>query len=377
MSHLASIFYVFEFGDDDFMSSTLISSLQFKLSSNYKLFIIRGKFKYKFRGGFHYSRILNYLYISIIFFIKLILKRPKYVIVRSTPPGIQIYVGLLCSVFRIKCVCWMMDYHPQIEIDFLDRKKLKLFSTILKIVNKISLNKFNLIIVLDLAMKNRIEKIIYDNSKIIIHPVWQKITSSNYPIRHNKINSELNIVYIGNFGKSHNVDSLEYFFKNASKQISINLYSIGTNTIGINKFLKIANTTNIKYKSFSFIESDNDLNQIIIDLDINLGLVLLSEKMSGLVSPSKFLNYLNFKLPILYFGPQNTMSHYICENFNSGFCFPTNYDKSTKDLFIEKTQIIIHKKNIFLKQNNIEETMNWFKNYNSTTLANLIFQKIN
>jgi hypothetical protein len=174
-------------------------------------------------------------------------------------------------------------------------------------------------------MKNRIEKIIYDNSKIIIHPVWQKITSSNYPIRHNKINSELNIVYIGNFGKSHNVDSLEYFFKNASKQISINLYSIGTNTIGINKFLKIANTTNIKYKSFSFIESDNDLNQIIIDLDINLGLVLLSEKMSGLVSPSKFLNYLNFKLPILYFGPQNTMSHYICENFNSGFCFHTDY----------------------------------------------------
>ena len=110
------------------------------LYPKHKLECIHGFSKSYTPGGFHLHRLLNLAWLYCLVPLKLIFRRPSWLLVRSAPPGIQVWVGLWAGLLGIPSIVWLMDYHPEIEARILDRKVfLRPLAWFLRIVDRFSL----------------------------------------------------------------------------------------------------------------------------------------------------------------------------------------------------------------------------------------------
>jgi hypothetical protein len=75
-----------------------------------------------------------------------------------------------------------------------------------------------------------------------------------------------------------------------------------------------------------------DLRGVYERFRIDAGIVLLSEKSAGLVSPSKFSGYISFGLPLIYLGPSGTNAEIVCTRFNGGYWLAPDAGSAETDL---------------------------------------------
>lgn len=288
--------------------------------------------------GLTLPRLANMAYIYLMLPFKLLLSRPDVTLVRTTPPCIQLYMAFWCWVFRIPSICWLMDYHPEIEARYFDKKpSLKPLSKLLRKIDAWLLNKFQVIIALDPAIaqlcKERAPK-----TPVIIHPTWSQDLEEAKPLSkdiYTPSPQKLNLAYAGNLGKAHAINALERILGKLSKETKVELHVINCPKEAQPQFKKIKQKTSTALQFYSR-QTKEGLQNLMQNLSIDFGIVLMKSIYAGLVSPSKFTGYLLTGVPILYLGLKHTNADCACSDFKAGLSLEPDASEEAVDTFCKK-----------------------------------------
>ena len=269
-------------------------------------------------GGLSVLRILNLILIYLLTPFVIFWNRPTHCLVMTSPPGIQIWTLFISKMLNIRTSMWAMDLHPELEVKILEANKS--FSFLVKALRKIdawSMKNFEFIIVLDRAMEQLI-KGKAANQDVIVYPTMleQKAADSKSIVNHSKEMDCVKFVYAGNFGVAHEINRFEEVVKwMLSNSLSLELISVGTSVRGEKVFEELS-----KYYKFSYQKKDRQKPSELASIfsKCHFGLVLMRQSYQGIVSPSKFLDYLNNQLPVFYCGPEDTNAYDACQKFNAG-----------------------------------------------------------
>jgi hypothetical protein len=311
------ILIIFEFGPgpDENMIGDLSAGLGRRLpGSSIRWF--KGLFTKYAGGGIRLPRLVNlaYMYLALPFVI--LIERPDVILVRTTPPCIQLWACLLGKIMGARVGCWLMDYHPEIEASFLAKHAaLHWLASTLRGVDKFFLRRMDFAIVLDDAMEDLI-RMRAPGLALIQHPTWNN--RSGFQHRMEPIEGEFRLVYAGNLGRSHPLATFAALLHRLQQFGRVRLVTVGASTNGERRFGELAERTGIALQCLPRTPFE-ELGRLFSEQRIHAGLVFLSDETAGLVSPSKFSAYIRYGIPTVYIGPRGTSSEAVCLKFGAGW----------------------------------------------------------
>ena len=368
---------IFEFSPEvDFQLRSVRDTIR-KLSHGTDVECIHGFLGEYKPGGLRPARFLNLLWIYLIVPLKLVFIRPDWILVRTAPPGIQVWTSLWASFFKIPTVGWIMDYHPEIQARMFDKWfPLNILAGCLRFIDSMSLKKLAGAIVLDEAMKDTVQEKAPD-LPISIHPTWDSyqfelILDSEEQRKDNL----LNLAYAGNLSMNHPLAPIEKILENLFKKEpnkEIVLHVIGTSKKGIHRFEKLAERQPIQLEIHPRMPFDQ-LGTKLIELNTHYGIVLMEDAKAGLFSPSKFAGYLAAGIPVLYCGPQKTNADMICTKYGAGIAISANASESSIEAAVENLEnpdmLNIHRKAV-------PEALGYFAEKNAGTFVTMLTSLLN
>jgi hypothetical protein len=312
-----------------------------KLSHGTQVVGIHGFLKEYKPGGLQVQRIINLIWIYLWVPLQILRIRPHGILVRTAPPGIQVWTSLWAGLLNIPTVAWIMDYHPEIEARMLGKYFLfKPISACLRWIDKVSLQKLKGAIVLDEAMKETLLEKAPD-LPIAIHPTWD---CYQFEIAENTEDRDqekgLNLAYAGNLSMNHPLAPVEKILEKLLEREPdrvIVLHVIGTSKKGIQRFQKLATRLPIQLELHPRMSFDQ-LRIKLVELDTHYGIVLMEDAKAGLFSPSKFAGYLAAGIPVLYCGPPKTNAEMICTKYEAGISISANASQDSIHSAVEKLE---------------------------------------
>jgi hypothetical protein len=318
------IVFVYEYArpDSDWMLTSLVQSLYARWPS-LKASYVHGLFTTYRPGGFHPTRLINFLWVNCWIAIRLLFSRPDLVLVRTAPPGVQLWTVWWAQFRGIPVFCWLMDCHPEMEARQLEARGYPSIARLLRHLDERLMPRFAAIITLDSAMAAFARKLA-PKVEIIVHPTWGGLTKGAFvPVsyRPGRKGGPLHLAYSGNLGAAHDLSTFTALLEKLLVSRPAKLFVIGASSEGMARFQRIGKKLGLSiegYPRVPFIE----LRLLYEKWEIDLGVVLLSDASAGLVSPSKFSGYINFGIPLVYVGPPDTNTAEVCERFNGGLRIP-------------------------------------------------------
>ena len=310
----------------------MVSELLFSITKQYplvKAYIFHGLFRNYIPGGLNLKRLINifYMFFSLPFVVLYL--RPNDIFVRTSPPGLQWWAFLCGKAINCKVGCWLMDYHPEIEARLLDKIPcVNFLSAVLRYVDSYLMSKLDFIVAIDHAMK-RLLKRRFGIVPIIVHPTWiqqsiSKCSPKNLTKTVMSSNREVRIIYAGNLGSLHPLETFEKLIYVLKKEKKVRIYTVGLSQKGLKRMNKITSKLKVRAIHVKKITDFNELGAFIFDNSVNLGLITLQNWAAGLISPSKYNGYISFGTPILYIGPSGTNSYDICSRYRAGLALSNN-----------------------------------------------------
>jgi colanic acid biosynthesis glycosyl transferase WcaI len=328
------ILFVYEYGPrfDDAMMSDLITAIE-KRRSDFAWRYCMGFSKVYRPGGLRFMRLLNFAFMYCRLMYDAVFFRPDIILVRTTPPCIQVFATWIGRIFGMRVVCWLMDYHPEIEARMADARGWRRIAKLLRNVDRRSLQAMSCIIVLDNAMaelcKERAPGI-----PVVVHPTWSGSSASFAPMRSGGDGAELHFVYAGNLGAAHDTSTLCELFKRIGAKVGVKLTVIGAPPSGERRFEELAMESGVTLRCLPRTPFSK-LGEVFDEYGIEIGIVLMSEQTAGLVSPSKFSGYITYGRPILYIGPEGTNAHVIVDSFGAGIGLPNHASSDTLERAVQ------------------------------------------
>ncbi len=322
--------FVYEYGqlNSDWMLSSLIRDMELKLPG-LQVTRVHGLFA-KFRvGGLHYERIVNLAWVYLRVVLHLLFARPDAVLVRSTPPCVQLWTVWWARFRRVPVFCWLMDYHPEMEARQLERRGFARSARFLRHIDAGLMPRFATIIALDKAMADFVRTRAV-NVEILQHPTWTMSGADALrPVSYlpGGGTGPLRLAYSGNLGAAHDLSALTGLLSELAGRRPVQLYIIGASPAGEERFKVLGASLGIPIVTNPRV-SFTVLRELYEQWKIDAGVVLLSAESAGLVSPSKFSGYINFGIPLVYLGPPDTNTAEICTRFGGGFWVPVGARKA-------------------------------------------------
>jgi hypothetical protein len=324
------VLFIFEYAQpaDDWMMASLVESLD-AARPGLKPTFVHGFFGVYKPGGLNLRRLANLAWVYLQTAVLLPSRRYDAVLVRSTPPGIQIWTEWWARLRGVPVLCWLMDYHPEIEARQLERRGFLGLARLLRRIDSASMRRFAAVVVLDRAMA-RVAQSQAADVKVIEHPTWgpkgnQERPSLGYIPRNG--DGPLRLAYSGNLGAAHDLSALGALLAELAERGPVELFVIGASAQGNERFQGIGASWGIKVTTRARVPFGLLLD-CYNEWHIDAGVVLMSEESSGLLSPSKFSGYIQFGLPLVYVGPPETNAHLVCSQFNGGFWLPCRASKA-------------------------------------------------
>lgn len=280
---------------------------------------VHGIFRSTHKNGTGLERLVNFVWMHISSFFQLLVFRPDFVFVRTTPPLIQITYLIFGKIFKTKTYVWLMDYHPLIGLRITPKKSFRhLIWAVLDKIDRYALKYAEAVVCLDNEMENLIKERA-PSVKTFVCPTFSldKVECLNLS-KDRKHIDEISFLYSGNLGVAHDTSVLSNILSLLSSKVKVVFSYCGNSEIIRKRFEKICETAKVEFKQFPRVESYHSLGQFYKDNKFDYGVVLLKKDFAGIVSPSKFSGYTSFGLPIIYIGPSRTNAGIVCTKFNAG-----------------------------------------------------------
>lgn len=239
-------------------------------------------------------------------------------------------------------------------------------------LNKIAFKKFNSVITITHGMAKLLSTYI-EPSKIEVVPAWanqglshfDKVTDTNEFISLYTLKNKFLIIYSGNLGIKHDLESLVELAKNLINYNEIEVLIIGE---GFKK--SIIENLLIEYKITNckvlpYLPANMFLSMLQA---MNIGVVSLEKETSQISIPSKTFNILGAGKPIICLGTKESDLAELLEKNQAGMSFNSD---SIKELtsFVEK----LYSDRIYYKQlsENAAQTALQFSHHNADLILNL------
>jgi len=143
------------------------------------------------------------------------IKRPDAVICFTTPPFIALVGWLMARIRRCKFVYWVMDLYPDLPVACGVMKPTSLVTRFCEAVNRFCLRRADRTVVLGRCMKDRVLSKKVDAGHVVHIGVWadqgevKPIPRESNPFRKEwNLGDRFVVMYSGNFGLGHDVDTM-------------------------------------------------------------------------------------------------------------------------------------------------------------------------
>ncbi len=261
-------------------------------------------------------RLANFAWMHFLAPFRILFFRPDFVLVRTTPPLIQLSYLFWCKIFAKKCAVWLMDYHPLVGY----RKAGNAFSRFawgaLSRLDAFLMRWAHCFIVLDSAMESLV-KDRCGRARVLNFPTWSRTDTPFFDFYSNG-GDGVTLVYSGVLSSAHSFVLLKPFLEKLAKKKAVKFHYFGNSPETAEKFSGLCASIGVDFKQHGRIESFRDMGGEFLKISADYGVVLLNDSQAGIVSPSKYSGYITFGLPVLYLGPKGTNAWRVCAEFGAG-----------------------------------------------------------
>lgn len=232
----------------------------------------------------------------------------------TTPPFIA-FVGLLLRAVRgTRVVYWLMDVYPDVMIAHGMIRERGLLHRLLRRLHASVLRRVDATIALGRCMKQRLVEQGAAEAGIDVVPVWSvsddapdadqpRPDDSNAYRRQWGVGDRLLVMYSGNFGLAHDVDT---FLEAASRmtgddRIRFAFIGGGKRKPEVERFVETHDLPNCIIEPYQPRER---LGELLAAADVQL--VTMLDPWWGLVVPSKFYGVAGAARPVIFIGPEES-----------------------------------------------------------------------
>jgi len=143
------------------------------------------------------------------------IKRPDVVICFTTPPFIALVGWLMARIRRCKFVYWVMDLYPDLPVACGVMKPTSLMTRFCEALNRFCLRRADRTVVLGRCMRDRVLNKKVEAGHVVHIGVWadqsevKPMTRESNPFRLEwNLGDRFVVMYSGNFGLGHDVDTM-------------------------------------------------------------------------------------------------------------------------------------------------------------------------
>jgi len=268
------------------------------------------------------GRIINYMSFTANLFVKLLFSN-KYdsILVVSNPPLIP-FIAYLNKLMKNKPYYYLVhDVYPDIAVEVGAIKKDSMPYKLMNNINQLAIKNTEKLIVLGKDMKDVFLKkgVVHKRIKVITN--WSKKYELSLGKTDNKFYKEreliktLNIVYTGNIGRFHDIETIIELAK-ASMKVLPNVRFIFVGDGFKRPELEQAITNGITNIVISDYQYDSSYLEVLSGADLFIS--TLSPRIKGLGVPSKTYSYFAAGKPVIAIMEQGTEIGDLVENENIG-----------------------------------------------------------
>lgn len=268
------------------------------------------------------GRIINYMSFTANLFVKLLFSN-KYdsILVVSNPPLIP-FIAYLNKLIKNKPYYYLVhDVYPDIAVEVGAIKKDSMPYKLMNNINQLAIKNTEKLIVLGKDMKDIFLKKGVEEQSIKIITNWSKKyelsleKTDNAFYKERELISTLNIVYTGNIGRFHDIETIIEIAKVSMEDLP-NVRFIFVGDGFKRKELEQAIKNGISNIIISEYQYDSSYLDVLSGADLFIS--TLSPRIKGLGVPSKTYSYLAASKPIIAIMEKGTEIGDLVENENLG-----------------------------------------------------------
>lgn len=284
------------------------------------------------------KRLSNYITFLFSLFIKVINKKDyDCMIVFSNPPITTIIGHLVNKIRKKKYIYVVHDFYPDIAINLEVIGKQSLTARIMQFFNRKVFSTAKRVIAIGRDMKELLEEKGVPEEKIKVITNWAD-SKIIYPIK--KVNEfstkysldkSFNIIYTGNIGRFHDIETLIETAKKLENNTDIKFIIIGEGykknlVLEMKKELKLENILVLGY------QDDEIYNSVLSTADLLVS--SLEEGVEGLAVPSKTYSYFAANKPIIGIMNKRSEIGQVIEENDIGICISKGESDKLKNFIL-------------------------------------------
>lgn len=272
------------------------------------------------------GRLADYLSFFIsAFWAGLRAKRVHWLIVLTDPPMLSVLAMLMKKLLRCQAACWLQDVFPEIAIQN-GLLKRGMFSGWISWVARRSLESLDQVVIVGRCMERKLLQEGFSGNNFVKIPNWADGAqllpldqASNGFVSAHGLQQRFVLMYSGNLGLVHEVDTVENVLRCAKVLANFTMCVIGD---GAQRgYLQcVAQEEQWSHVQFLPYQTEETLRFSLTAAHVHL--VTLKVDMSGLSVPSKIYGILASGRPVIFIGPDESEAAIIIREAQCGYVIP-------------------------------------------------------
>lgn len=245
--------------------------------------------------------------------------RPDVVVCLTTPPFISLLGVLLAIVRRCRYVHWLMDLYPDVAVGCGVLKPRARSTDLLKALNRFTLRRADLVVVLGRCMRRRVLELGIDPVRVLHIGVWsdqsevRPILRADNPFRREwGLGDDFVVMYSGNFGIAHDVSTMLGAAERLAGEHEVRFVFVGggKRKAEVERFVR---ERSIERAVLAPYQPRERLDASLSCADVHL--VSLLEGLEGCIVPCKLFGAMAAERPTIFIGsPESEVARVLLEH---------------------------------------------------------------
>jgi len=241
--------------------------------------------------------------------------KPDIIVTLTTPPLLSIAGTMIRKLRGAAHFIWIMDLYPDVAVGLGVLRKGSWPVRVIGALADYSRRQADGVIVLGECMKDRLVAHGIEKEKISVAENWADGQQAP-PVVHTSRAGRLKVLYAGNLGMAHDVETLLGAMKRLKGDTHIRFLFVGggLSRRSLEEACHRAGLGNVDFLPYC---SRQELNRIFQEAD--LGVVTQKRSCLGCLVPSKIYALLAAGLPVVFIGPRLSAPAKLIERFHCGW----------------------------------------------------------
>ena len=242
------------------------------------------------------------------------MSRPDVVLCLTTPPFLAVLGWLIRKLRGARYYIWEMDLYPEVAVDLGFLKPKSGLTRALLAMSRAVRSHADGVIALGPCMRERLIRSGVPEHKIFVAENWAHSSGARGELPAAEL--PLEILYAGNLGLAHDVDTISAAMLRlkSDRRFHFQFAGGGPRRAALERFCRDNEIDSLSFHSY--LEPGEFYRNLSA---CALGLVTQSEACFGSVVPSKVYGLMAASRPILYIGPRDTTPGRIVRAFRCGW----------------------------------------------------------